>query len=62
VREKLETDRPFRDFFEGETDQIPSFCTDWVKRDLGPLWEFLPDGALQHDPRAYLKAHQQNVA
>jgi hypothetical protein len=57
VRHKLETDRPFRDFFEGETERIPSFYTDWVRRDLGPLWEYLPEGALQHDPRAYLKAH-----
>jgi hypothetical protein len=57
LRDKLETDRSFRNFFEGETDRIPSFYTDRVRRDLGPLWEFLPDGALQHDPRAYLKAH-----
>jgi len=27
-----------------------------VKRDLGSLWEHLPEGALQHDHHAYLKA------
>ena len=26
-----------------------------VKQDLGPLWEFLPQGSLEHDPNAYLK-------
>jgi hypothetical protein len=25
-----------------------------VRRDLGPLWSFLPDGALDHDAEAYL--------
>ena len=28
---------------------------DRLKRDLGPLWEYLPAGALNHDPNAYLK-------
>jgi hypothetical protein len=27
-----------------------------VRQDLGPLWEWLPEGALQHDPHAYLKS------
>lgn len=62
LRDKLEADRPFRDFFEGETDRIPSFYTDWVRRDLGPLWEFLPDGALYHDPRAYLESQESGPA
>jgi len=24
--------------------------------DLGPFWDWLPEGALYHDPNAYLKA------
>jgi hypothetical protein len=54
VRENLETDRSFRDYFEGESTTLPQFYVDRVKRDLGPLWEYLPDGALEHDPYAYL--------
>ena len=55
VRDKLRTDRKFRDYFEGETQELPQFFIDRVKHDLGPLWEFLPEGALEHDPYAYLK-------
>ncbi|MGH7540120.1 MAG: radical SAM protein, partial [Gemmatimonadota bacterium] len=54
VRARLDEDRAFRAYFEGETDQLPSFFRDRVRRDLGPLWEFLPEGALEHDPKAYL--------
>jgi hypothetical protein len=54
IRGLLDTDRSIRRFFEGETSVIPSFFVDRVKRDLGPLWEYLPEGALEHDPNAYL--------
>ena len=55
VRRRLDTDVLFRRFFEGETDEIPAFYVERVRRDLGPLWEFLPAGALRHDPNAYLQ-------
>jgi len=55
VRELLCTDKSFRAYFEGETDRLPDFFRQRVKRDLGPLWEFLPEGALEHDPHAYLR-------
>ncbi len=57
VRRLLATDRAFRAYFEGETDVLPRFYVDRVRRELGPLWEHLPEGALYHDPHAYLKAH-----
>jgi hypothetical protein len=57
VRRLLERDRPFRDYFEGETTRLPAFFHDRVRRDLGPLWEWLPAGALEHDPLAYLKSN-----
>lgn len=55
VRRMLDEDRQFRAYFEGETREIPDFFVDQVKNDLGPLWEYLPDGALYHDELAYLK-------
>jgi hypothetical protein len=58
VRRLLEHDRAFRDYFERETTQLPQFFVDRVKRDLGPLWHWLPAGAMGHDPNAYLKAHE----
>jgi len=59
VRRLLEHDRPFRDYFERQTTQLPQFFTERVKRDLGPLWHWLPAGAMEHDPNAYLKAHEE---
>jgi hypothetical protein len=56
VRRALDTDAPVRRYFEGETDALPAFYADRVRRDLGPLWHLLPDGALYHDPNAYSKA------
>ena len=57
VRQLLDRDRSVRRFFEGETDVVPAFYMDKVRRDLGPWWDALPEGALHHDPNAYLKAH-----
>jgi hypothetical protein len=55
LRGLLDTDVTMRRFFEGETTEIPAFFRDRVQRELGSLWQFLPDGALEHDPMAYAK-------
>jgi hypothetical protein len=55
IRRMLEEDKPFRRYFEQETDVLPPFYVERVKKDLGSLWEYLPEGALYHDPHAYLK-------
>jgi len=54
-RERLDTDREFRAYLEGESQVLPAFFKDKVKKDLGPMWSWLPEGALEHDPNAYLK-------
>ncbi len=56
IRRRLEEDLPLRRYFERDTTELPQFFQDRVKRDLGPLWYWLPKGALFHDPNAYLKA------
>jgi len=56
IRGLLDSDRSMRRFFEGETADVPAFYVDRVRRDLGPLFERLPAGALDHDPNAYLKS------
>jgi hypothetical protein len=58
VRRLLDSDVPFRSFVEGETTTLPAFYTQQVRNDLGPFWPLLPEGALSHDPTAYLRAHQ----
>jgi len=57
----LETDRRFRMYFEQETDVIPKFYVNKIKQDLGPLWEWLPEGAIYHDHNAYLNYSEQQV-
>ncbi len=59
VRRRLDEDRPFRAYFERETTELPQFFIDRIKNDLGPMWDWLPEGAIYHDPNAYLKAEQE---
>ena len=56
IRRRLDADPEFRPYFEGETTELPQFYINRVKRDLGPLWDWLPKGALHHDAYAYLKS------
>ena len=54
MRQNLIEDRNFRDYFEGETTQLPRFFSDIIKKDLGIWWQWLPEGAVEHDANAYL--------
>jgi hypothetical protein len=56
VRRRLESDRQMRSYFEQETTELPRFYTDLARKDLGPLWEWLPKGAMYHDPNSYLRS------
>lgn len=56
VRRRLDADRPFRRYFDQETTELPAFYVDQIRRDLGPLWDWLPAGAIDHDPNAYRKS------
>ena len=55
IRRRLGTDAEFRSFFEKQTDVLPPYYVDRVRKDLGPFWDWLPEGALHHDTNAYLK-------
>jgi len=61
VRRLLQTDTQFRRFFEQETTELPKFYSDLIRKDLGPLWDWLPKGAMYHDPNAYLKAENSRA-
>jgi hypothetical protein len=56
VRRRLDVDRPFRRYFEQETTELPPFFVDRIRRELGEMFQWLPEGAMFHDPHAYLKA------
>jgi hypothetical protein len=59
LRRRLDADRHVRRYFDQETTQLPAFYVDQVRKDLGSLWEWLPAGALDHDPNAYRKSEQE---
>lgn len=54
VRKMLVEDRGFRQYFEGESKQLPLFYENIIKKDLGAWWSWLPKGAIEHDANAYL--------
>jgi hypothetical protein len=60
MRQLLVNDSQFRHFFEQGTVVIPRFYSDKVQEDLGPMWKWLPEGGLSHDPNAYLKSEIEN--
>jgi len=55
VRKQLISDKSFRQFFEGESQQLPVFYKHIIRNDLGLWWNWLPKGALEHNPNAYLQ-------
>jgi hypothetical protein len=58
MRRLLDTDRSVRAFMEGETTELPRFYHDRIRGELGPLYQHLPEGAIMHDPNAYLKTSE----
>jgi len=58
LRRRLDTDGPTRAFFAQTTESLPDFYRAQVRKDLGPFWPWLPEGALTHDPNAYLKSER----
>lgn len=58
----LRGDRQVRAYFEGETATMPDFFRARVRKDLGAYWDALPEGALEHDPYAYLNGELAAVA
>ncbi|MDF7812688.1 radical SAM protein [Hymenobacter sp. YC55] len=58
VRQNLLHDRSFRQYFEGESQELPAFYKQIIQNDLGIWWEWLPKGAMDHNQNAYL--HKKN--
>jgi hypothetical protein len=54
VRKNLAEDPAFRRYFEGESQQLPAFYQNIIQKDLGVWWQWLPAGAMEHNPNAYL--------
>ncbi len=56
IRRLLDTDASVRAFMEGETDGAAGVLpAHRIRRELGPMYQHLPPGALEHDQNAYLQ-------
>jgi hypothetical protein len=55
IRRRLDKDQQFSPYFEQQSAELPQFYIDLMRRDLGPLWEWLPGTALHHDANIYLQ-------
>ena len=62
IRENLIRDTKFRDFFEGQSQELPNFYKEIVKKDLGSLYKWFPEEAIYHNPNAYLEKSQKEIA
>ena len=59
ILRRLDADAQFRPFFERQTSKVPQFYADLVQKELGEMWRWLPEGAMEHDANAYLKATEE---
>ena len=62
ILRRIKEDPQFLPFFTQVTAEVPQFYVDQVKKNLGPMWKWLPEGALSHDPNAYLKSMAEETA
>ena len=62
ILKHLNSDTKFRAYFEQETNELPRFYSEIIKNELGPLWHWLPEGAIKHDQNAYLKSIAERIA
>ncbi|HMB71391.1 MAG TPA: radical SAM protein [bacterium] len=49
LRAQLRNGSGLREFLDGKSGTLPAFFRDQIRSDLGPMWEWLPPGALSHD-------------
>ncbi|MEO6058189.1 MAG: radical SAM protein [Gemmatimonadales bacterium] len=54
IRRLLDTDPSVLAYLDGESTVLPEFYHDRIRKELGPMYEHLPAGAVYHDPNAYL--------
>jgi hypothetical protein len=62
IRKLLDTDRSVRAYLDGETTVLPEFYHNRIRHDLGPMYQYLPEGAIYHDPTAYLSSIAEEPA
>ena len=59
MRRRLDTDRAAARVLRAGDGRDPDVLPGEDPQDLGPLYEYLPEGALVHDPNAYLNSQER---
>lgn len=54
MRHWLAHDPEVQAFMDGRTREVPRVMVDQIRTHLGPLWQYLPEDAVKHDPQAFL--------
>src|SRR5262249_28583973 len=62
IWKRLHPTRKFRPYFEQQTPKLPRFFLNLMRKELGPLWHWLPAEALHHNSHAYLKSERSPLA
>jgi hypothetical protein len=58
LRRRLDADAEVQRYFDQGTTVLPTYYGAQIREDLGSLWSWLPEGATNHDPNAYLNTEQ----
>ena len=61
IRRRLDHDVELRAFFDQESTTVPAFYRERIRRELGPFAEWLPAGAIEHDPHTLLESPSRPV-
>ena len=56
LRARLDTDTSLRDYLDGQSTVLPALYGDRLRESMGPFYQHLPAGAIEHDQNAYLKS------
>ena len=59
LRGRLDRDRQVQAYLARDTSELPSFYLNKVREDMGAFWQWLPEGALNHDQNAYLNSEPE---
>jgi hypothetical protein len=62
IRKLIASDRSVRAYLDGESTVLPEFYHNRIRHDLGPMYQWLPEGAIYHDPTAYLSSVAEEPA
>lgn len=54
IRQNLINDKVFQDYFAGNSKELPPFYLNIIKKELGYMYKWLPEGSIAHDHHAYL--------